>query len=146
MGKVGALTSKPCKDLMAKNLRLHFESQHVAHDAEAFSVSQLGDSLPEPRFVLGYSLSGTHIAYASSRSSDIERALLLAQFLGNTSPDFSDFLFSFCVLFHLALLLPSLARSFLQPFPVIQATVTLLSFSSALLILTSILLPNHARY
>ena len=80
------------KDLMTKKLRRYFESQHVRHDTEAFSVSQLGDSLPGPRFMLGYSLGGTYTTYASSRSSDIERAVLLAPFFGTTSPGFSDFL------------------------------------------------------
>ncbi len=63
-----------------KLLRRYFETEHARHDAAAYAVTQLGDSLPGPRFMVGFSLGGAYTTYAASRSADIERAVLLAPY------------------------------------------------------------------
>lgn len=66
-------------------LHRYFETQHARHDAEAFSITQLGDVLPGPRFMLGFSLGGAYATYGAARSRDIDRAVLLAPFYGTGS-------------------------------------------------------------
>ncbi len=86
--KTGALRN----DDTTRKLRYYFETEHLRHDAKAYTIAQLGDTLPGPRFVMGFSFGATYSTYAASRSGDIQRAVLLAPFFGTRSAVTADYL------------------------------------------------------